>query len=318
MKCTGVKYKGQFKCGKCMACRINDTMEKSLRGLYELSVCDCASFITLTYNDENLPRDYSLNPRDLTLFWKTLRINLQRHYKEFAPSIRYIACGEYGDKEKRYYSPGAIKPHGRPHFHAIVFGLDNFRDDDREILRKSWTKCESWFFDKERGRKSGMQEVTPDDIRYVCGYTQKKLNGQMAQDEYGSALPPFGRMSQGIGLDFAEKNKDRLLSNGFTYWKGQKVSIPRYFCKKWDVKKSDLIDIQTPDITQDDVSKLFDNFMADMHKKGFYIDESPEYWIKNSAFLERRFNEWYEKKLTEYTDLIYLEFNQRQKLRNGL
>lgn len=50
-----------------------------------------------------------------------------------------------------------------------------------------------------------MQEVTPEDIAYVTGYIQKKLNGQMAEKEYGQRLPPFSTCSQGLGLVFAEK-----------------------------------------------------------------------------------------------------------------
>ena len=244
MKCKHLAYFNGYhlNCGKCVACRVNDTSQKAVRALYEYTLNPKASFITLTYNDENLPSDFSLKPKDLTDFWKLLRINLHRKYHEFAPKIKYIACGEYGDSQQVYFSPGAIKPHGRPHYHAIVYGLDNFNDDHREILRKSWTKCEPWLFDKNRGRNSGMQNVTEDDIRYVCGYTQKKLSGDMAKEVYGDALQPFGRFSQGLGLEFAEENKERLLENGFTVLNGKKIAIPRYFLKKWDVKVSDLID----------------------------------------------------------------------------
>lgn len=72
-------------------------------------------------------------------------------------------------------------------------------------------------FDKNRGKNSGMQEVTVDDIRYVCGYVQKKLNGDYAKEKYGDALPPFNTSSQSLGLDFAMKNQKRLLDNGYTF-----------------------------------------------------------------------------------------------------
>ena len=167
----------QYNCGKCMPCRINRTSEWTLRCMYELSdhYEDGASFITLTYDDENLPKDNGLHKEELQRFWKRLRINLAREYHEFAPKLRYYACGEYGSEEETYFSPGAQKPHGRPHFHAIVFGLNNYDDKQREILADSWPYCERWMFDKSRGKDSAMQEVTVDDIRYVCGYVQKKI-----------------------------------------------------------------------------------------------------------------------------------------------
>ena len=182
----------QFNCGHCMACRINYKRMWSLRLIYELSTNNSASFVTLTYKEEFLPQNSTLVKKDLQDFFKRLRINLKREYHEFTPKIKYYACGEYGDDKQR------------PHYHAIIYGLDNYNDKHRDILRKSWNYCEPWFFDKDRGRKSGMQEVTPDDIQYVCGYIQKKLYGEMAQNEYDKKgrIPPFSVCSQGIGLDF--------------------------------------------------------------------------------------------------------------------
>lgn len=219
MKCLApITVNGrQFNCGRCINCRVNYTSMWSLRLLYELSEYDGASFITLTYSDEFRPGE--LRKKDLQDFWKRLRRNLSAELHEFAPKLRYYACGEYGSTTKR------------EHYHAIVFGLDCWNDKHREILTKSWPWCEPWLFDKSRGRNSAMQEVTPDDISYVTGYVQKKLNGPMAEKEYGKKQPPFSVCSQGLGLAFAEKNKDRLINNGFTFYKGHKVSVPRYFVK---------------------------------------------------------------------------------------
>lgn len=318
MQCkTPVTVNGQqFNCGSCMACRINYTTSWSLRLLYELSTVNAASFLTLTYNNESLPRDYSLNQRDLTLFWKKLRSAFQREYHEFAPKLRYYAVGEYGDKQKIYYSPGAIKPHGRPHFHAIVFGLDNYDDRQREIVAKCWNKCEPWLFDKSRGRESAMQEVTPYDIGYVTGYAQKKLSGQAAREEYGEALPPFSVCSQGLGLDFAMKNKERLLDNGWTVFNGHRVSIPRYFCEKFDVKKSELLkDNPLPDSkdVMREVLNLDKLFVEDMHRK-YGIDYShPQ--DKQLTLYSKRFEQWYNDKCWDIRERIYQDFLQRQKLR---
>lgn len=115
-----------------------------------------------------------------------------------------------------------------------------------------------------------MQEVTPDDIQYVTGYVQKKLTGTMADEVYQGKQPPFSLCSQGLGLEFALKNKERLMNNGYTYFKGHKIGIPRYFCEKFDIKKSDLLD-DKPNHTLSEFEKARDEmtemFLEDMKKK---------------------------------------------------
>ena len=303
-----------YNCGKCMPCRINRTSEWTLRLLYELSEHyeDGASFITLTYSDECLPRDNGLHKEDLQKFFKRLRTNMQRHYHEFAPKLRYYACGEYGTSEETYFSPGAEKPHGRPHFHAIVFGLNSFDDVHRMILADSWPYCERWMFDKSRGRQSGMQEVNTDDIRYVCGYVQKKLNGDYAAEKYGEALPPFNTCSQGLGLGFAMDNKKRLLDNGYTFLKGHKIGLPRYFCKKFDVLKSQLLPSQTMDTKRLRASYefLMEKFKLDMQLAGTWYPE-------NERMMQIRLEKWLEQRQFEYAACIEKEYQQKAKLRGA-
>ena len=289
----------EFNCGRCRACRINYTSQWALRLIYELSEYDAASFITLTYSEEHRPGQ--LVKKDLQDFWKRLRINLKREYGEFSPKIRYYAVGEYGDLRLR------------EHFHAIVFGLDCFNDKHRDILKKSWPFCESWLFDKSRGRDSGMQEVTPDDIQYVTGYVQKKLNGEAAKEVYGDRQFPYSTCSQGLGLSFAEKNKDRLINNGYTFYKGHKVSIPRYFCEKFGVKKSELLS-QNDSLTVQEVElsndKLISNFMDEMKRKGRLKHA-------NSDVLMRLFETWYDNSRLAYSEAVWHDFRKRNQLRGS-
>ena len=50
-------------------------------------------FLTLTYNNENLPK-HGVFKEEIQLFLKRLRISLDRlHYKH---NLRYFACAEYG------------------------------------------------------------------------------------------------------------------------------------------------------------------------------------------------------------------------------
>ena len=62
-------------CGKCLHCKLNSAKMWSIRIMHELKSWDSALFVTLTYNDEHLPKDNSLDKRDLQLFFKRLRKN---------------------------------------------------------------------------------------------------------------------------------------------------------------------------------------------------------------------------------------------------
>ena len=286
-------------CGHCYACRVNYTTEWALRLIYELSTNSAASFLTLTYDNEHYPIDCGLHKEDLQKFFKRLRINIKRKYHEFAPKIRYYGVGEYGSRTKR------------SHYHAIVFGLDNYNDEHRDLVRKSWTNCEPWLFDKDRGRKSAMQEVTPEDIAYVTGYVQKKLSGELAKEEYGEKQPPFSICSQGLGLDFALKNRERLINNGFTFFKGHRVGIPRYFCQKFDVRKGDLLNIENNQVKINE--NLFSMFVAEMKKRHIWNIIS-----NNNDVIKRQYEKWYDDYTFNLADHVFKDFQQRQKLRGGL
>jgi hypothetical protein len=102
-------------CGQCIGCRLERSRQWAIRCVHEASLHEHNSFITLTYNDENLPADGSLDVRHWQLFMKRLR-------KRHGSGIRYFHCGEYGSK------------HRRPHYHACLFGLD-FPDKKLWMMR---------------------------------------------------------------------------------------------------------------------------------------------------------------------------------------
>lgn len=217
-------------CGHCVPCRIQRTSQWQLRLMAELPYWDYkASFITLTYDDEHLPSDNGLHKEELQKFWKRLR-------KDLGYKIRYYACGEYGDKEKIYMSPGATIAHGRPHYHAIVFGFDYNKKENRQIIKDNWRLCDPTRFDYNYYKKQeqGFAPVSADDIRYVCGYIQKKYNSELGLAVYGDSLPPFQICSQGLGLQYAIDNKEAIADRGIWFY-GKKQPVPRYFVKKLEL-----------------------------------------------------------------------------------
>lgn len=213
----GKKTPMAVPCGKCMGCRIAKRREWSVRILHELTTWQGEGvFITLTYKDELLPINGSLEPRHLQLFWKRLR----KYYK--GKKIRYYACGEYGENTRR------------PHYHAIVFGLtmaelEGTRKNNRLI---SPVIDDLWVYGY-----NVIGTVTSDSAQYVAGYIEKKLNGDKAVEEYEKrgVIAPFSRMSQGIGGKYAAENAAQIIENLDITIKGNHVGIPRYYKTKLNI-----------------------------------------------------------------------------------
>ena len=190
-------------CGHCLACRIARTREWTVRLLHESEFWQDTSFVTLTYDDEHLPSNGSLVPRDLTLFFKKLRKDLGDR------KIKYYACGEYGDT------------YGRPHYHAIIFGLS---PKDKKLIDDNWHKG---FV------KIGC--VTYDSCRYVAGYVQKKLYGKASKEyEDKGIVAPFSRMSKGLGERYVDKYWNKLYDMNTVTVRGVPMGLPRYYQKKLD------------------------------------------------------------------------------------
>ena len=96
----------RLPCGRCMGCKLERARQWAMRCMHEASLYDKNCFLTLTYADNKLPSDRSVNRRHVQLFLKRLR----RAYPKAV--IRYFGCGEYGERL------------GRPHYHLCVFGFD--------------------------------------------------------------------------------------------------------------------------------------------------------------------------------------------------
>lgn len=191
-------------CGRCQACRVNKTKEWSVRLLHESEYWPTALFLTLTYNDDSLPEFKSLVKEHLVLFYKRLR-------KQLTSPIRHFSVGEYGDKSER------------PHYHAIIFGLDL---DAQELIEREWpygfTCLEPYM-----GLATG---------NYVAGYVQKKLYGVDSKVYIESnRLPPFMICSKGIGKQWCLDNSKRLLKDLSLKINGNPNGMPRYYRKLLDI-----------------------------------------------------------------------------------
>lgn len=205
-------------------CRIARSREWSTRIMHEFDSWDSTCFITLTYKDEYLPPNGTLRKVALQQFFKRLR-----RYQE-PEKIRYYACGEYGAER------------GRPHYHAIIFGLPPTKLTEA-LISKAWPY----------GRID-VGTCTYDSARYTADYIFKKYDKKLAEEVYlsqGKEIP-FQLVSQGLGLEYALKNADQIIDNLGITIHGAPVGIPRYYVKKLEIptelRASRSIDLQKKEL----------------------------------------------------------------------
>lgn len=249
-------------CGQCIGCRIDKSREWAARCVNEASQFEYNCFITLTYDEENLPENGSLNVKDFQNFMKEIRRqyvgktrNNGKNMPEKIERIRFFHCGEYGeacrecglDIESCYcdkYEPGI----GRPHHHAILFNFD-FPDKVLEATKDNNPSYSSEILDRlwKKGIHS-IQEVTFETAAYVARYCCKKVTGDRAKEYYKrcdwrtgkkhTVKPEYITMSRrpGIGADWYEKYKSDCYPKDFLTYEGRYVKIPKFYDKRYEIE----------------------------------------------------------------------------------
>lgn len=165
----------EYGCGQCGPCRVNKARAWVGRILLESYEYPANSFVTLTFNEENVPEDGKLSKRTLQLFFKRLR-------EEIAPrKVRYFAAGEYGEEG------------GRPHYHVILFGV---APTEHDVIVKAWSKPVGVNEDDEWEYMPlghvHMGDVTSGSVSYVAGYLCKSKNkGCRCRKKYGRKWQNF-------------------------------------------------------------------------------------------------------------------------------
>lgn len=178
MRC--IKPFRRFGCGQCMPCRIQHRRVWTHRLLLESQHHEHSTFITLTYDDENLPYNGSLVPEHTQLWLKRLR-------KELPPkTLRFFLVGEYGEHTSR------------PHYHAALFGLplspshiQNYHScscSTCNLVRKTWGKGNIL-----------IGTLTVESARYIAGYVTKKMTSWHDPRLQGKH-PEFTRQSNRSGI----------------------------------------------------------------------------------------------------------------------
>lgn len=203
-------------CGKCLICRRKYQLSWVVRLQHEfISSKHNALFLTLSYNNENLPLNSTLVKKDVQDFLKRLR----KFYPDI--KIKYFAVGEYGSKTMR------------PHYHLIIFGLKSYYSKKLNmglahiISEKIWKKgfCH-------------IGDVNVKTIRYCSKYVMKEFVKGYNKEEFEKSgmVYPFSLKSTGLGLKYLMANisyiKDQILNNKPISLFKAKCGYPRYYRKK--------------------------------------------------------------------------------------
>ncbi|QKI28930.1 VP4 [Kummerowia striata gokushovirus] len=215
----------KLACGRCIGCRLERSRQWAVRLVHEKRFHSDSAFITLTYADEHLPRDGSLDVKHFQDFMKRLRRRCGY------TKLRFFHAGEYGEKK------------GRPHYHAIIFGHSFFEARvDVEVSGRgdtTWTSpllSEVWPFGLNR-----VGEVSFESCAYVARYVCKKVTGPPAQAHYerfdertGEVFrlkPEYCTMSRrpGIGSLHFERYSSEIYPADEVVSRGHRAKPPKFY-----------------------------------------------------------------------------------------
>lgn len=198
-------------CGKCKLCRQARSRQWIVRLKSELSESISAHFITLTYDEDTVPKTsnnlQTLDKKDFQKFMKRMRKYHATINKKSV--LKYYAVGEYGSKTQR------------PHYHAILFNADP------DSINKIWGKGHTHY-----------GEVTAQSIAYVTGYTDKLRLSKILRHETDDRENEFNLISQGIGKSLVnEKIQHYINFSKLDTIKldGDNYTIPRYVKDKLNI-----------------------------------------------------------------------------------
>lgn len=237
-------------CGQCLQCRKAHAQAWAARCQNESKYWDNTYFITLTYNEENLPvidkntgelyrgfrnpLDYynkhkryensTLLLPDMQKFLKRLRIYAKRHglLENEEKGIKIFYCGEYGSKTSR------------AHYHLLLYG---FKIPDLKV----WKRMKGIEYDRSKIIEDlwGLGNVIIGNLNfktcsYVAKYVMKKYVGPDKEAVYKEAgrTPEFVQMSRrpGIGKRYWEEHRNDIYKyDSVMVGDGKTVKPPKYY-----------------------------------------------------------------------------------------
>ena len=224
-------------CGQCIHCRLEKSRQWAMRLLHESTLYQNNCFITLTYSDENLPLNGSIDPSHPVLFMKRLR-------EKYGPNIRSYGCAEYGEKLQR------------PHYHLCLFNHDFH--DKKPFNQKHWGNNDHRLYNSNSLESlwnlghSSVGAFSFETAAYVARYVTKKITGDAAASHYESTNAYTGEITErlperavcvsrrpGIGREWYNKFGKYLRDHDFAIINGKKMRPAKYYDRLFDLANPD-------------------------------------------------------------------------------
>ena len=228
----------KLPCGQCLECRLEYSKQWATRCLQESKQHEDNVMLTLTYNNENVPKGQKIDKEtgevseSLTLKKKDVQDFMKRLRKKYGKGIKFYMCGEYGTSEL------GTK---RPHYHIICFGL---KVEDMKAYKKSKTDYGTHLLYKSKTMDKiwnkgfvDLNEVNYETCAYVARYVTKKQKGKKSKEYYElrGQVPEYTNMSKGIGKEFFNQNKEKIYEKEKIWQKTKKgleeIKLGRYYDK---------------------------------------------------------------------------------------
>ena len=155
---------------------------------------------------------------------------MKRLRKSLQPKkIRFFHCGEYGEL------------HGRPHYHACIFGHDFpdktiWQENNGVPIFRSAALEILWPYGY-----SSIGNVTFQSAAYVARYLLKKINGEQAQGHYEYINPDTGEITQrtpeyttmsrrpGLATGWFKQYETDVFPSDFVVLNGAKMRPPKFY-----------------------------------------------------------------------------------------
>lgn len=271
-------------CGVCPECLKKKQSGYVVRTIEEVKKRGSCCFVTLTYNDENLPKIDGVPTlcREHIKKWK--RETRTAYYRKFGktfPNYGFLICGEYGPRTNR------------PHYHGLLLGLDKPHLD---FMEKYWQDRFGFTVFKSVPIVSldGSDDITKV-ARYVAKYCVKPA--EIVKQNFEVVEKPRIMTSKNYGMpadskkmqDFYRCGRSTLstqhlsmqdvvnINSRLSYqYRGFKYALPLYYRKKFFYEKGVNGNLKSSTLSKlcqtalrSDISKNFDSAVKSLANSEF-------------------------------------------------
>lgn len=226
-------------CGGCIGCRLRHAGDWATRLVLESKFHEESWALTLTYDDDHLPENYSFSIPDAQLFHRLWRQDLRRKAKREgrdAERLRFHLVTDFGD-----HSEAALTPF-RPHAHAHYFGVSIPDMVPVKMSRGGFPLYESPTLSRLWGKGFvNFSRLTPKTAAYAARHNLRKVSGPAAAEFYHRLNPVTGEfvdcepermicsLKPGLAGAWFGKFASDVFPSDCLHLNGQEVPVPRYF-----------------------------------------------------------------------------------------